>query len=79
MVSLRAEIGLVYGRYQMTVKDAQRFVEWLLEKDHPYGYLLAGYGSDSREFSAAWLDIDELDERGFDEMQREFCQRTVYH
>lgn len=79
MVSLKAEIGLVYGRYQLTVKAAQHFVDWLLEKDHPYGYILAGYGTDSREFGAAWLDLDEVDEIGFDEMQREFCRNIIYH
>lgn len=79
VVSIKNEIGLVYGRYQMTVKEVQRFVEWLLEKDHPYGYWLAGYESESREFGAAWLDLSEMDEWGFDEMQWEFCQQTVYH
>lgn len=69
--------GVSYGTYQLSTAKGtvSAFVDWLQQRydfGQDYGNLLAKNPPGSREFSADWLLLAQIDEQGFGNLQTEF-------
>ncbi len=77
MVDIKAGVGIVYGRHQMTVDEVQSFVEWLEARGLNYGRGLSLWKAGSCEYNAIWLSMSALLLGEWEQLQQQFINERV--